>query len=414
MLPTIGSGNSDAGIGIQVIARLRPMSAKELKSDTLPVVSASTERNEVTIIKHANRKTFLFDRVFTGFSTQVDVFDQAIAPICKDVLRGIDSTIFAYGQTGTGKTHTMEGDLASEEGRGIIPRVASHILEHFQQDASYVKFGVSASYLEIYNEELTDLLAQDTAPDKKLQVCEETGKNGTKLISVPGLTQKPVENVAAMLDVMHQAQERRHVGETKMNKFSSRSHCMFTLLVSSERALRDGTVLKAAAKLHLVDLAGSECAKSAAGDVAAVSNAAAKAAKARESERANINKSLLTLGRIITILKECQTNGQPVPRLPFRDSKLTRLLANALGGNSKTCIIATLSPSKLAVEESMSTLKYAEAAVGIINKPMQSASLGVRLSKGLLGAQGEGDAEAKGTSQDWAEMECRLTYAHQQ
>ena len=148
--------------GIQVVVRLRPMSERELKGNTLPVVTASTEKKEVTVIKGSGartlRSTFAFDDVFTSFSTQKEVFDQTLAPVIGDVLAGYESTVFAYGQTGTGKTHTMEGNLEVSADRGVIPRAAFDVFRRLRADDAYVDFDVRASFLEIYNEELCDLL----------------------------------------------------------------------------------------------------------------------------------------------------------------------------------------------------------------------------------------------------------------
>mmetsp|Transcript_13269 Transcript_13269/g.49619 ORF Transcript_13269/g.49619 Transcript_13269/m.49619 type:complete len:247 (-) Transcript_13269:15-755(-) len=157
---------------IQVVVRLRPMSEREQKGNTLPVVTASTEKKEVTVIKGAGtrtlRSTFKFDNVFTSFSTQKEVFDQTLAPVIADVLDGYESTVFAYGQTGTGKTHTMEGSLDVPEDRGVIPRAAFDVFRRLKDDTNkFVEHKVTASFLEIYNEELCDLLADESAENMK-------------------------------------------------------------------------------------------------------------------------------------------------------------------------------------------------------------------------------------------------------
>ena len=176
--------------GIQVVVRLRPMSERELKGNTLPVVTASTEKKEVTVIKGSGartlRSTFAFDDVFTSFSTQKEVFDQTLAPVIGDVLAGYESTVFAYGQTGTGKTHTMEGNLEVSADRGVIPRAAFDVFRRLRADDSYVDFDVRASFLEIYNEELCDLLvdcdlddiAAVKAKSKELRLVEDSGGPG--------------------------------------------------------------------------------------------------------------------------------------------------------------------------------------------------------------------------------------------
>ena len=415
--------------GIQVVVRLRPMSERELKGNTLPVVTASTEKKEVTVIKGSGartlRSTFAFDDVFTSFSTQKEVFDQTLAPVIGDVLAGYESTVFAYGQTGTGKTHTMEGNLEVSADRGVIPRAAFDVFRRLRADDAYVDFDVRASFLEIYNEELCDLLvdcdlddiAAVKAKSKELRLVEDSGGPGApgkkkgRGVFVMGLTEERVESPEDVLTLMARAAERRKVGETKMNKQSSRSHCVFTMSVRSRRVLTDGSHMECAGKLHMVDLAGSECAKSAGGGDGG-------ADAARERERKNINQSLLTLGRVITLLKNGgKAKGE---RIPYRDSKLTRLLQESLGGRCKTCVIATVSPSAMSADETLSTLQYAQSAHGIVNKPVAASMLnstsrfGTRAARDRAG-RGAGGAGMTGqTQQDWAEMETRMHYLETQ
>jgi kinesin family protein 11 len=165
--------------GIQVVVRLRPMSARELKGNALPICTASTEKKEVTVIKGTGartlRSTFAFDDVFTSFSTQKEVYDQTLAPVVADVLNGFESTVFAYGQTGTGKTHTMEGDIENPTERGVIPRAAFDVFRRLESDASYVDHSVTCSFLEIYNEELGDLLALPGDADGVAAIGEDLG-----------------------------------------------------------------------------------------------------------------------------------------------------------------------------------------------------------------------------------------------
>ncbi|EED88947.1 predicted protein, partial [Thalassiosira pseudonana CCMP1335] len=372
------------GSNIQVVVRLRPMNETERRHGTLPVVTAKTQDRIVTVIKGKGKKqmkyAYSFDNVFTAFSTQEEVFEETVKPVICDVMRGFESTVFAYGQTGTGKTHTMEGSLSSPEYYGVIPRSAQ------------VSTVVTCSYLEIYNEELRDLL-DDSGSKSRLEIME--GKDGT---FCRGLTERQVNSAADVLNLMQKAQHSRIIGETKMNKASSRSHCLFTIQVHGKIALIDGDGdMEFNGKLHMVDLAGSECAKSAGND------------KTTPRERMNINRSLLTLGRVITTLKERSENKNANARIPYRDSKLTRILQESLGGRCKTVIVATLSPSITAIEESVSTLNYAQSANGIINKPISSSLIS-------LGPDQFGDkAEKKGTSiESWQEMEMRLQYMQTQ
>ena len=279
---------------IQVICRLRPLNEREMQGDTLPVVTASTADRSITVIKGSGsrqqRSNYHFDNVFGCYSTQEEVFKSTLEPVIKDVLNGYESTVFAYGQTGTGKTHTMEGSIHEEENRGIIPRSADAIFEQLK-DPKYSEHQVNVQYLEIYNEELSDLfITKKEAP--KLTIMDS--KSG---VVVQGLSQHEVLSVEDVIQQLHSAQQKRAVGETKMNKKSSRSHCLFTILVSAKVKYPEG-VMEVKGKLHLVDLAGSECAKTASLDKID------KATAARERERMNINRSLLTLGRVISCLKE--------------------------------------------------------------------------------------------------------------
>ena len=263
----------------------------------------------------------------------------------------------------------MEGDLDHPENYGIIPRSAGAIFEQLnKKDNNYESYRILCSYLELYNEDLCDLLAEPDStgrtPSKNnhdsLAIME--GKNGP---FCRGLSRREVHSASDLLGLMRTAQQSRRVGETNMNKQSSRSHCIFTLLVEAKRRLPDGAVFETKGKLHMVDLAGSECAKSANLDGGGGEQVA------RDRERMNINRSLLTLGRVVKMLKEESLKGSKAGnvRIPYRDSKLTRILQQALGGNSKTVIVATLSPSVTAIEESQSTLNYAQAAHVSIHRP---------------------------------------------
>lgn len=334
------------------------------------------------------------------------------------MLKGFESTVFAYGQTGTGKTYTMEGELNTPEQQGVIPRAAHEIFNSLKQP-HYKEASVTCSYLEIYNEELCDLLAdldergcgKNSAGEggkrsvTKLEIME--GKNGT---FCRGLSEKNVFSADDVLQLMQNAQQQRHIGETKMNKHSSRSHCIFTIRVHSNSILPDGGgTMEFHGKLHMVDLAGSECARTASFDRPNSMDAA------RERERMNINRSLLTLGRVISLLKESGESKKSNIRIPYRDSKLTRILQESLGGRCKTVIIATLSPSITAIEESTSTLSYAQSALGIVNKPVSASLLSLHPGQAFPHPPSEGDNGVNVNAVEyWHEMECRLQYMQAQ
>ena len=281
----------------------------------------------------------------------------------------------------------MEGQIDNADQRGIIPRAAASIFASLQDDA-FIEKAVSVSYLEIYNQDLNDLLvpAKDAAPKTKLRIVEGAGNAG---VYCQGLTRQTVESVEDVIRILTDAQERRSVGETKMNKSSSRSHCIFTLQVDSKEQADGGFVMTRTGKLHMVDLAGSECAKSAGTEDAK-----------QERERKNINTSLLALGKVVNALR---SGSKP----PYRDSLLTRLLQESLGGCCKTCIIATVSPSILCAEQSMQTLKYAQQAHGIQNKPVMTSRMGRDGPSGpSKGAASAGNDEALVESFQRLELKC--------
>eukprot|EP00808_Paulinella_micropora_P018920 g17645.t1 len=348
---------------VQVVVRCRPLNAREKEGNQYPVASC-VGASEVNVIlgkhQHNSTKTFTFDRVFGQYSTQEEVYLTSVAPLVAEVLRGFNCTVFAYGQTGTGKTHTMEGALerASLEA-GVIPRAVHNIFDTLNKQSK--EFSVKVSFLELYNERLTDLLGVEEDPKSKkasdhgnkdddnhgLRICEDS-KLG---IVVQGLEEVVVCTANEVFDLLKSAQERRRTAETLMNKNSSRSHCVFTITIHTKESKTSGEDIIKTGNLHLVDLAGSEnIGRSGATDM-------------RAAEAGKINRSLLTLGRVITALVEKQKY------IPYRDSKLTRLLQESLGGKSKTLIISTISPSADSLEETLSTLEYAHSAKKIKNRP---------------------------------------------
>ena len=359
-------------------------------------------------------------------------------------MNGYTSTVLAYGQTGTGKTTTMEGNILDPVAYGIIPRSINRIFETLHEP----KFSrVTCSYLEIYNEELSDLLADNNNRadgGEKIEIMN--GKEGT---CCRGLIEKEVATLKDVLDLIQKAVQSRRMGETKMNKRSSRSHCIFTVHVYSRCESVDGSGnnMEYHGKLHMVDLAGSENAKS-----SELGSRQSPSGSTRERERKNINTSLLTLGRVISAVKNISL-GKKNERVPYRsvsfiyaiviarmllcaafeysilhkshfqqhdlfdqrqkinyrDSKLTRVLQDSLGGRSKTVIIATVSPSDISISESISTLNYAQAANGIINKPIAEAN------QYLKNSSEAGMSIAGETSvQQWYDVECKLRYMEAQ
>ncbi|EPZ33429.1 Kinesin, motor region domain-containing protein [Rozella allomycis CSF55] len=270
----------------------------------------------------------------------------AAKPIIESVLAGYNGTIFAYGQTGTGKTHTMEGDKDDESMRGVIPNAIIHIFNYINENAATgSKFLVRASFLEIYNEDVYDLLANQ---ETKLELRERSDIG----VYVKNLSSFVVNSVEEMYKLMTVGNRNRSVGSTMMNARSSRSHSIFTITVEMSFKNADGQEHIKVGKLNLVDLAGSE----------RQSKTGATGERLKEATR--INLSLSALGNVISALVDGRSK-----HIPYRDSKLTRLLQDSLGGNSKTLMIATLSPASYNYDETLSTLRYASRAKNIKNKP---------------------------------------------
>ena len=374
------SDNSSVNAGsvetnVRVVVRCRPLSKKE-KSDPHQYMCLRVEPNNAVVVSlpnnaaqqnrqqaQKNEKKYTFETVFNPYTTQDEVFHKCGAAVVDEVLSGFKCTIFAYGQTGTGKTFTMEGDMSENgsESSGIIPRSVSRCFERLE--SRNVEYSVRVSFLEIYNEELRDMLVDSK---QQLKLFESA-----KGVSVNNLTEVKVESKSEIYSILQKAVKTRRVAETQLNKASSRSHCIFTLSLSIKERSEDGGVCFKVGKLNLVDLAGSEC----------VGRSGVQKLRAREA--GNINQSLLTLGRVITALVEHHGH------VPYRDSKLTRLLQDSLGGKTKTCIITTVSPSSLCVEETISTLDYALKAKSIKNKP----EMNQRVSSGTLLREVNGDIE---------------------
>eukprot|EP01080_Neovahlkampfia_damariscottae_P009054 gene9054-1151_t len=344
------------GVNIQVVVRCRPPNQKELHKEIC--IKTSSSNKEVLVNSKSTGRTiskpFNYDYVFGPNSSQKEVFDDAIKPLVEEVLAGYNCTVFAYGQTSTGKTFTMEGKRNPENNQiikneeGVIPRSVAHIFGYLKKNNG-IDFNIRLSCLELYNEELQDLLASNDEK-KQLRLFDQSG-GGTIVNGLEEVVVKTIDDLNSFLEL---ASKRRHIAETQLNHSSSRSHFITTLTIHLKEPTLDGEGLVKTGKLYLVDLAGSE------------NIARSGALKKRAQEAGMINQSLLTLGRVITALTERKSH------IPYRESKLTRLLQDSLGGKTKTCIIATVSPSVSCYDESMSTLEYARSAKSIKNKPQQN------------------------------------------
>lgn len=333
---------------VRVVLRCRPLNAREKGNNAAIALLTDTAKKAVDVHVAGKNgsvtKTFNFDQVYGGSASQEDVYESTVKPVVDEVLDGFNCTIFAYGQTGTGKTHTMEGNLDDGgKNTGMIPRAVKQIFKALEKSK---EFSVKASYMELYNEELTDLLGKE---NKQLRIFEDaTGKKG---MMVHNLEEIMCANEEDVFKHVAQAQHRRISASTLLNKNSSRSHAIFTITLHTKEVTADGEDVIKTGKLNLVDLAGSEC----------VGKSGAKDVRAKEAGK--INQSLLTLGRVINALVE------KTGYVPYRDSKLTRLLQESLGGRAKTCIIATVSPAQACLDETLSTLEYAHRAKNIRNRP---------------------------------------------
>ncbi|CAI9297888.1 unnamed protein product [Lactuca saligna] len=356
-----GKHDREKGVNVQVIVRCRPLSDDETKAHTPVVITCTENKKEVCAVQHiANKqidRSFVFDKVFGPNSQQRDLYHAAVSPIVFEVLEGYNCTIFAYGQTGTGKTYTMEGGGRKKNGEfpsdaGVIPRAVRQIFDILE--AQNAEYSMKVTFLELYNEEITDLLAiEETSKfpedkSKKPIALMEDGKGG---VLVRGLEEEIVSTADEIYKILEKGSAKRRTAETLLNKQSSRSHSIFSITIHIKERTPEGEEIIRCGKLNLVDLAGSEN----------ISRSGAREGRAREA--GEINKSLLTLGRVINTLVEHSGH------IPYRDSKLTRLLRDSLGGKTKTCIIATISPSIHSLEETLSTLDYAHRAKNIKNKP---------------------------------------------
>ena len=331
---------------VKVAIRVRPMNKHEKEQNSKLCVTVDTANNTVSVISDRNEaKTFPFDYVYPMETTQREVYDQAAFPIVDSIFQGYNGTVFAYGQTGCGKTYTMMGIVTDPELKGIIPNAFSHIFGFIKTEGEAKKFFLRCSFVEIYNEEVRDLLGNK---DKKLDIREDP-KKGT---FVKDLTYITIKSTADIENCLERGNKNRHVGQTSMNDQSSRSHSLFTVYLEIEEKGDNNQSRIKSGKLNLVDLAGSE----------RVGKTNATGQTFDEGKK--INLSLTALGSVIDAL------SQNRKYVPYKDSKLTRLLADSLGGNTKTVMFANISPASYNYDETLGTLRYASRAKLIKNAPV--------------------------------------------
>uniref|UniRef100_UPI0037E70004 kinesin-like protein KIF3C n=1 Tax=Semicossyphus pulcher TaxID=241346 RepID=UPI0037E70004 len=339
---------------VKVVVRCRPLNRKEESNGPAGCIVQMDLRLGQVILRNPRAsssepmKTFTFDAVYDANSKQRDLYDESVRPLIDSVLAGFNGTIFAYGQTGTGKTYTMQGAWLDPEKRGVIPNAFDHIFTHISRSQSDKQYLVRASYLEIYLEEVRDLLDPNHGSARALELRESPDSG----VYVRDLTSCVCKSIKEIEEVMNVGNQARAVGATDMNEHSSRSHALFLITVECSQPGPDGRKHIRVGRLNLVDLAGSE------------RQAKTGVQGERLKEAAKINLSLSALGNVISALADGRSG-----HVPYRDSKLTRLLQDSLGGNAKTVMVATLGPAPQHYDETLTTLRYANRAKNIQNQP---------------------------------------------
>lgn len=371
-------GSDDQSESVMVHVRLRPPKPFEKCAWVPNSITGSLSLDPTLAAQRVQQGAggpYTFDGLLTG-SANRPVYISVARPLIRSALDGYDAVIFAYGQTASGKTFTLSGDERGAE-QGIIPRAVRDIFRGIKQSSARREYLLRASYLEIWNENVKDLLEPANVP----QVRDDRRKGGKGTFVHP-LREEIVTSPGQVRDLLARGQANRHVGATDWNERSSRSHTCFKVTIESwERDSGQDDVTLASrlgkkvrvSELSLIDLAGSEKYVSQGSD--------------RRAEGAHINKSLLTLGKVIFALSEKSTKGVTSAHVPYRDSKLTRILQNSLSGNARVAVVCTINPSPSAVDESLSTLSFA--------KRVKKVSLHAKRNEIEGDAGGLGGAEAQ-------------------
>lgn len=325
------------GGNVKVVCRFRPFNQSEIAKGVESNIDFSQGGLGVklrTLDAQSNQPLheFNFDRVFDMKASQKDIYDVAAKPIIDSVLEGFNGTIFAYGQTSSGKTFTMQGpDIEDVEKQGVIPRMVRTVFNRIESSSEYIEFSVKVSMVEIYMEKIRDLIN----PEKdNLKIHEEKGKG----VYMADIEERYIADESEVYELMKLGNSNRAISATLMNAESSRSHSIFILTVTQNNTQ---DLSCKTGQLYLVDLAGSE----------KISKTGAAGQTLEEAKM--INKSLTTLGKVIFALTD-----KKATHIPYRESKLTRILTESLGGNSKTCLIITCSPHPFNDQETLSTLRF--------------------------------------------------------
>lgn len=345
----VAMSSKKPGESVKVVVRCRPMNEKEIAQGHQRIIEMNVKKGTIEITNPAKKeevpRMFTYDSVYDWNSKQIDLYDETFRQLVDSVLEGYNGTIFAYGQTGTGKTFTMEGVRTDPILRGVIPNSFEHIFTHIARTENQ-QYLVRASYLEIYQEDIRDLLSKDQSKRLELKERPDTG------VYVKDLQSFVCKSVKEIEHVMNVGNQNRAVGATNMNEHSSRSHAIFIITIECSEPGADGESHIRVGKLNMVDLAGSE------------RQAKTGATGERLKEATKINLSLSALGNVISALVDGKST-----HIPYRDSKLTRLLQDSLGGNARTVMVANIGPASYNFEETITTLRYANRAKNIKNKP---------------------------------------------
>ncbi|TYI75687.1 hypothetical protein E1A91_D06G023700v1 [Gossypium mustelinum] len=356
---------------VKVAVHVRPLIVDEKLQGCNDCVTVTPGKPQVQIGTHS----FTFDHVYgsTMGSPASSMFDECIVPLVNGLFQGYNATVLAYGQTGSGKTYTMGTGLKDSCHIGITPQVMNALFNKIDSLKHQIQFQLHVSFIEILKEEVHDLLdptspnKSDTASTGKVHVPGkppiQIRESSNGVITLAGSTEVSVTTLKEMAACLEQGLLSRATGSTNMNNQSSRSHAIFIITLQQMPITGDGSTNDVmneeylCAKLHLVDLAGSERAKRTGSD------------GMRFKEGVHINKGLLALGNVISALGDEKKRKEGI-HVPYRDSKLTRLLQDSLGGNNRTVMIACISPADINAEETLNTLKYANRARNIQNKPV--------------------------------------------
>jgi len=342
-----GQEESDTGDNVLVGIRIRPMNRRERETNASEIIVSRGDRFVQQLDEFGKVvEEWPFDYVFRPGSTNEELYNTMAHHIVGDALEGYNGTVFAYGKTASGKTHTIFGE---PDELGIIMLGIRQMFQEINA-APGINYRVTFSYVELYNEAFTDLL---NTSNGNLKIAEDPAYGPY----VKGLSEEVIHSIDDAMDLIRRGENNRHYGATKANDRSSRSHVLVQLLITQSNntqrtQLGQGRGVVKESKLFFVDLAGSERQKD------------TQATGKRLQEATNINKSLMILGRVISTLSE---SGKKKERVPYRDSKLTHLLATSLGGNAKTALIATISPDRDNLESTLSTLQFATRAKSIQN-----------------------------------------------